>query len=1063
MTEKEYRISIFSEKFEKYRDKKIALYGTGENSRAILAEYPEFPIAGIWDDKAAGTYKYGKLVLSSAQVLELGIEVVIIAAQMSSAQLVYARILDLCLAHKIQILDMYGNDAFQVSREITRQEASYYDRHKEQLREAVAEHDVISFEVMDTLLIRTLPDRDALYDLIDEMAREDGIVVEGFKERRRKAELEAGRVHGGLPEIYDLIQKETGISGDWKERLIELDIAAEKKTLIVREDVFEAYRLARESGKKTALLFDSRLPYKELQSLLEAAGIDGFECLLTETRYECDKKNGLYRELLPLIGEGDSWLHVGTDSVEDGYAPSMYGADIFLLKSGMDMLQKLSDHPINLEQNRSAYNQFVVGSFVSREFNSPFALYHTGGCLGHSLVGKLMRFRYNEGILDHSMSYRPVLFEVPDKVKKSDQVKPLKFKVRKRPMVSIIIPVYNQFEYTYCCLRSILEYSNECSYEIIIADDHSTDLVKDIEKVVSGITVIHNRRNLRFLLNCNYAAQQARGKYILFLNNDTQVQPGWLDALVRLMESDERIGMTGSKLVYPDGYLQEAGGILWEDGSAWNFGNRKDPEAAEYNYVKEADYISGAAIMIRTRLWKKIGGFDEQFVPAYYEDTDLAFEVRRAGYKVVYQPASVVVHFEGVSNGTDLHTGIKAYQMENAKKFYAKWKDVLAKECFKNGENVFIAKDRSRFKKRVLVVDHYVPNHDKDAGGKCTYMYLKTLVRMGAHVTFMGDNFARLQPYTDELNQMGIEVLYGNNYFLNWEYWLSRNLKYFDYVYLQRPHISIKYIDIIKRFSKAKVIYFAHDLHHVREYRRYLLERSEEALKLSEYWKKIEYELFSKADVGHVVGDYEQRVLQKDFDKPIRNIPLYVYEELPGDINKDFSTRHDILYVGGFGHPPNEDAVIWFAKEIFPRILEKYPDMKWHVVGSKPTETILGLADDHIIIEGYKSDEELDKLYRECRIAVVPLRYGAGVKGKVIEGAYYQIPLVTTPIGAEGIPYEDGIFAIEEKASKMAEKICCLYEDFDELHRMSDRERELIRRDYMVETAERILSLDMEI
>ena len=159
MTEKEYRISIFGEKFEKYRDKKIVLYGTGENSRAILAEYPDFPIVGIWDEKAAGTYKYGKLVLSSAQILELGIEVVIVAAQMSSARLVYGKIMNLCLAHKIQILDMYGNDAFQINRDITRQEVSYYDRDKEQLKEAVARHDVISFEVMDTLLVRTLPDR----------------------------------------------------------------------------------------------------------------------------------------------------------------------------------------------------------------------------------------------------------------------------------------------------------------------------------------------------------------------------------------------------------------------------------------------------------------------------------------------------------------------------------------------------------------------------------------------------------------------------------------------------------------------------------------------------------------------------------------------------------------------------------------------------------------------------------------------------------------------------------------------------------------------------------------
>ena len=230
-----------------------------------------------------------------------------------------------------------------------------------------------------------------------------------------------------------------------------------------------------------------------------------------------------------------------------------------------------------------------------------------------------------------------------------------------------------------------------------------------------------------FYFNCNNAAKHAKGKYILFLNNDTQVQDNWLSPLIELIESDDKIGMVGSKLIYPDGMLQEAGGILWKDGSAWNYGNRKNPSDPEYNYVKEADYISGAAIMIRRKLWNKIGGFDKDFAPAYYEDTDLAFEVRKHGYKVMYQPLSMVVHFEGVSNGTDIENGQKQYQQVNCQKFYDKWKNVLESEHEPNGINVFLAKDRSIRKKHILVVDHYVPHHDQDAGGKCTYMYLKLL------------------------------------------------------------------------------------------------------------------------------------------------------------------------------------------------------------------------------------------------------------------------------------------------------------------------------------------------
>ncbi len=638
----------------------------------------------------------------------------------------------------------------------------------------------------------------------------------------------------------------------------------------------------------------------------------------------------------------------------------------------------------------------------------------------------------------------------------------LEFKEFKKPTVSIIVPVYNQFEYTYQCLKSIKEQSGDVSYEIIIADDCSTDITSQIKKIAGGIRVIRNKENLRFLKNCNNAAKHAKGEFILFLNNDTQVQENWLNPLIKIMRDDEKAGMVGSKLIYPDGWLQEAGGIVWNDASAWNYGNRKNPDDPEFNYVRETDYISGAAIMIRTSLWKEIGGFDERFAPAYYEDTDLAFEVRKHGFKVIYQPLSVVVHFEGISNGTDVNEGQKAYQVENCKKFFEKWKDVLEKDHFPNAENVFLAKDRSRFKKQMLVVDHYVPHYDQDAGGKCTYMYLLLMVKMGFKVTFIGDNFYKHEPYTTELNQKGIEVLYGNYYYNNWEEWLKNNLHYFDYVYLQRPHISVKYIDLVKQYGRAKVFYFAHDLHHVREMREYELTHDPEKLESANKWKDIEYDLFSKADVGHVVGSYEQGVMQKVFpDKPIRNIPLYIYEDIPTDINKDFDKRKDILFVGGFGHPPNADAVLWFAENVFPKILAKIPDIKWHVVGGKVPDKVQALNSEHILIEGFLSDEELHKLYRSCKLAVVPLRYGAGVKGKVVEAAYFQIPMVTTPIGAEGIDSGVGSMLVYEDPDIMAQEICNLYLDGAKLREMSDCGKKLIEKYYTLEEAERVLRQDL--
>ena len=653
--------------------------------------------------------------------------------------------------------------------------------------------------------------------------------------------------------------------------------------------------------------------------------------------------------------------------------------------------------------------------------------------------------------------------EIAKVERKFEEYNPINVPVFENPAVSIVIPVYNQFEFTYNCIKSIVENSGNISYEIIIANDCSTDLTTRMEELISGITVIANEKNLRFLLNCNHAAQYAKGKYILFLNNDTQVQKNWLAPLVELIERDEKIGMVGSKLVYPDGRLQEAGGILWKDGSAWNYGHLSDPNDPEYNYVKEVDYISGAAIMIRSVLWKEIGGFDERFVPAYYEDTDLAFEVRKHGYKVMYQPLSVVVHFEGVSNGTDTSVGQKKYQIVNAKKFYDKWKDVLEKEHEANGVNVFKAKDRSLLKKHVLVVDHYVPHYDQDAGGKCTWMYMELFVKLGLKVTFIGDNFYKHEPYATELTQKGVEFLYGDYYLNNWKSWLEKNGNSFDYAYLNRPHISEKYIDIIKKYSACKIIYFGHDLHYLREYRQYEIEKDSALLKSSKEWKRKEFALFKKADTIYVVGSYEQSILKEEFpDKPVRNIPVYMYDGAKKDINRDFDKRNNIIFVGGFGHPPNSDAVLWFAENIFPKILEEHPDIKWYIVGSKPTEDILKLRSKNIVVTGFVSDEKLSTLYSECRMAVVPLRIGAGVKGKVIEAVYNGIPLVTTPIGAEGLSCQEGAFVVCDCNDGMAEIINNLYDDFDKLRELSFNCDKFINNYFTVDVAKNVVLLDFD-
>lgn len=643
----------------------------------------------------------------------------------------------------------------------------------------------------------------------------------------------------------------------------------------------------------------------------------------------------------------------------------------------------------------------------------------------------------------------------------------LVFPIQENPEVSVIIPVYNQIHYTYLCLASILEHTKDVSYEIVIADDVSGDATEHLGEFVSNVTICRNQTNQGFLRNCNNAARSAKGRYLMFLNNDTQVTKGWLSSLVSLIQSDDTIGMTGSKLVYPDGRLQEAGGIIWSDGSGWNYGRLDDPEKAEYNYVKDVDYISGAAILISKRLWDKIGGFDERFAPAYCEDSDLAFEVRKAGYRVVYQPLSKVIHFEGVSNGTDVNgAGLKRYQVENSEKLKEKWKEEFKNQCVNTGNpNPFRARERSMGKPIILVVDHYVPTFDKDAGSKTTFQYLKMFLKKGYVVKFVGDNYLHEEPYTTILQQMGIEVLYGQEYLAGIWDWLDKNGKEISIAYLNRPHIAAKYVDYIAEHTDIRIIYYGHDLHFLREFREYQLTGDVGKRRESEYWKSIEFTLMHKAWMSYYPSVVEEEAIREvDETVPVKAITAYVYDTFLENLNLDFSKKEGLLFVGGFAHPPNADAVLWFAKEIFPIIREKL-NVNFYVVGSRVTDEIKALEQpgNGILVKGFVSEEELSGLYRNCRIVVVPLRYGAGVKGKVVEAVYHGAPIVTTSVGSEGIPEAGDVLVVKDTPEEFAKAVTELYGDETRLRELCGKTQQYIKGHFSVDAAWEVIREDFEL
>jgi len=590
--------------------------------------------------------------------------------------------------------------------------------------------------------------------------------------------------------------------------------------------------------------------------------------------------------------------------------------------------------------------------------------------------------------------------------------------------VSIIIPVYNNLVFTLTSVISILENASHYSYEIIIGDDCSTDATAEVFSKSGGVVHVRHKKNLGFLGNCNSAAMVARGDYVVFLNNDTLTLPHWLDELIDAFRRAPDCGLSGSKLLNGDGTLQEAGGIFWEDGSAWNFGRNSNPRLPEFNYVKETDYISGASVALPRKVWKELGGFDSIFAPAYCEDSDLAFRVRAAGMKTIYAAHSEVIHHEGKSHGTDTSSGIKAYQVANQEKLLARWRSALAAHHFPNAHDVFLARDRSRGRPHILIIDHYIPQWDRDAGSRTMYHFIRMFLASGFHVTFWPDNLNEDREYCRPLQNEGVEVIYSSAYADRFDTFVSENGRYFEYALLSRPDVAIKYSEELRKNSKCRILYYGHDIH----YRRMELEfelnpnpdlRLEiETMRGQEFanWRKSDVVLYPSADEREEVNQALPGCVAAD-------VPMLGYlpeelstarENLARFEKRDFD---ELLFVGG-SHPPNVDALVWFVTEVMPLVRAERPSTRLNVVGSTSSSEIAQLESESVVLRGRLSDEELAKLYATVGLAVIPLRFGGGVKGKTIEALFHATPFVATAVGMQGLfpPEPIGYVAVEAQA-----------------------------------------------
>lgn len=619
-----------------------------------------------------------------------------------------------------------------------------------------------------------------------------------------------------------------------------------------------------------------------------------------------------------------------------------------------------------------------------------------------------------------------------------------------RPDVSIIIPVFNKWHLTRACLISVIHTSFDArtSFEIILADDGSTDDTSHAATFFPGVKVVQTPHNVGFLRNCNHAAGHARGEHFLFLNNDTIVLPGWLDSLRQTLEEDRFVAIAGSKLLYPDGTIQEAGAALFQDGTAINLGRGKFRRDPSYQFACEADYISGASILVRGSFWRDIGGFDERYRNAYCEDSDLAMTARKHGLRVVYQPRSEVVHFEHQSYADQAPTHNSELQSHNIALLLDKWRDTFQRShrppcewhlAAANADRAPMVAGRRRRTEGRLNVLYFspFPSHPPSHGNRATINQFARLIQgLGHKVHFVvlqsndfndqdRDDMAASWDSLEILPFSNPMVADGRN--IDFDGWYADELGEGIRILCARHDIDVVLCSYV---FQSKLLEFvpSHVLKvidtHDKMGDRYEMLRA--------HGLPLEFFSCTPAEEGHYLRRADIVVARRQEEADYFNLvtgrasaTVIPHIEPPRFTIKAFRQLH---HLGLVASPNRINLAI--TRDFLSRLVGKTANSKCpfvvHIAGNVRDMLHLLPADDADLFRspcvklcGFVPD--LETFYGEMDAVVSPVTLGTGINVKTVQALAYGMPLITTSVGIKGIDSDEPLHQIADLDSLVDE------------------------------------------